>query len=214
MTMPFTTASSNQRIAFIQNRWLQLYIAIFSVCWIITYMHTTDRANWYTENAMTVFILSVLFFSYHKFKFSDMSYTLLFIFGLMHIYGAEYTYAENPLGYWLQDLLGWSRNHYDRMVHFCFGFLLAYPLRDYFMNHFHWPAWVCWVLPCEITLSFSGMYELIEWAVAGIFFPEQGVAYLGTQGDVWDAQKDMALAFSGAVIIMLSGYCIKRFSSK
>jgi putative membrane protein len=62
---------------------------------------------------------------------------------------------------------------------------------------------VCWVLPCEITLSFSAMYELIEWSVADIFFPEQGDAYLGSQGDIWDAQKDMGLAFFGSILIML-----------
>jgi putative membrane protein len=121
---------------------------------------------------------------------------------LLHIYGAEYTYAENPFGYWLKDALHLQRNHYDRIVHFSFGFMLAYPMRDYFKNWFGWPVWVCWVLPCEITLSFSGMYEVIEWAVADIFFPEEGVAYLGTQGDNWDAQKDMLLAFGGAVLSM------------
>jgi putative membrane protein len=208
--MKFTTASSTSRKDFKEHLLLKVYIIVFTLCWVMTYLNTPDRANWYTENAMTVLILAVLFFSYSKFKFSDLSYTLLFVFGLMHIYGAEYTYAENPLGYRLKELLDWDRNHYDRIVHFSFGFLLAYPLRDYFMNHFQWPVWVCWVLPCEITLSFSGMYELIEWAVAGIFFPEQGVAYLGTQGDVWDAQKDMGLAFSGAVLIMLAGYWLKR----
>lgn len=128
----------------------------------------------------------------------------------MHIYGAMYTYAENPFGYWLVDTLGLQRNPYDRIVHFSFGFMLAYPMRDYFTHWFKWPIWVCWVLPCEITLSFSGMYELIEWAVADIFFPAQGAAYLGSQGDIWDAQKDMGLAFSGSVIIMLVCYCIER----
>lgn len=210
--MILNTASSVTRKEFKHNLLLKVYMAVFAVCWVITYIYTSDRANWYTENAMTVLILALLFFSYRKFRFSDLSYTLLFVYGLMHIYGAEYTYAENPLGYWLKDLLGWSRNHYDRIVHFSFGFLLAYPMRDYFMNHFQWPVWVCWVLPCEITLSFSGMYELIEWAVADIFFPAQGVAYLGTQGDIWDAQKDMGLAFAGAVLIMSIGYAAKRFT--
>jgi putative membrane protein len=79
---------------------------------------------------------------------------------------------------------------------------LAYPMRDYFRRYFEWPVWVCWVLPCEITLSFSGMYELIEWAVAEIFFPAQGISYLGTQGDIWDAQKDMGLAFAGSISSM------------
>lgn len=125
------------------------------------------------------------------------------IYILLHIYGAEYTYAQNPFGYWLKDALHLQRNHYDRIVHCSFGLLLAYPMRDYFKNHFKWPNWVCWVLPCEITLSFSAMYELIEWLVADIFFPAEGDAYLGSQGDIWDAQRDMGIAFTGAVVAMI-----------
>ncbi len=149
-------------------------------------------------------------FGYRKFRFSDLSYTLMFVYILLHIYGAMYTYAENPFGYWLQDRMQGDRNHYDRIVHFSFGFLLAYPMRDYFKNHFGWPIWVCWVLPVEITLSFSGAYELIEWAVADVFFPAQGAAYLGSQGDVWDAQKDMGLAFTGAILSMVLASVIAR----
>ncbi len=128
----------------------------------------------------------------------------------MHVYGSKYTYAENPFGYWLKDTFDMERNNYDRIVHFSFGFLLAYPMHDYFKNWFQWPGWVCWVLPCEITISFSGLYEVIEWAVAEVLFPAQGVAYLGIQGDVWDPQKDMALAFSGAVISMIISYLIHK----
>jgi putative membrane protein len=70
------------------------------------------------------------------------------------------------------------------------------------------------VLPAEITMSFSGLYEIIEWLVADVFFPAEGVAYLGTQGDMWDAQKDMGLAFSGAILIMLLISTLKRFLKK
>jgi len=152
---------------------------------------------------MTVLCLILLAITYQKFKFSQLSYTLFFIYLLLHIYGAEYTYAENPFGYWLKDSLHLQRNHYDRIVHFSFGFLMAYPMREYFRNYFQWPDWVCWVLPVEITLSFSAEYELIEWLVAKVFFPSESTAYLGTQGDVWDAQKDMGIAFSGAIFSML-----------
>jgi putative membrane protein len=210
----FTTASAPIRKTFSENTLLKIYMIAFAICWVVTYINTPDLANWYTENAMTVFILLILTLTYRKFKFSDLSYTLLFVYGLMHIYGAEYTYAENPLGYWLKDLFNWDRNHYDRIVHFSFGLLLAYPLRDYFKNYFDWPIWVCWILPIEITISFSALYELIEWLVAAVFFTEQGVAYLGTQGDIWDAQKDMALATSGAAISMLGCYLLRKLFRK
>lgn len=192
------------------KRLLVAYLIVFFILWSYTLIGTTDFANWCIENILTVVFLGTLMLTYKKFQFTPVSYTFIFVYILMHIYGAMYTYAENPFGYWLVDTLGLQRNPYDRIVHFSFGFMLAYPMRDYFTHWFKWPIWVCWVLPCEITLSFSGMYELIEWAVADIFFPAQGAAYLGSQGDIWDAQKDMGLAFSGSVIIMLVCYCIER----
>jgi putative membrane protein len=83
-------------------------------------------------------------------------------------------------------------------------------LRDYFRNWFQWPVWVCFILPIEITMSFSGIYEIIEWLVAEVFFPAEGAAYLGTQGDVWDAQKDMALAFVGAIVSMFVTFVLVK----
>jgi putative membrane protein len=208
--MPFTTASSPTRTPFASNLLLKVYLLLFLLAWVFTFIGTTDRANWITENVLTAVFIAGLLWGHARFRFSDLSYTLMFVYILLHIYGAMYTYAENPLGYWLKELFHSDRNHYDRIVHFSFGFLLAYPMRDYFKNHFQWPVWVCWVLPVEITLSFSGAYELIEWAVADVFFPAQGHAYLGTQGDIWDAQKDMALAFSGAVLAMVGASILHR----
>lgn len=208
--MPYTTASSSSRVPFGDHALLKGFLLVFIAAWAWTFIGTTDRANWITENVLTIIFIGGLAVSHRRFKFSDLSYTLMFVYILLHIYGAMYTYAENPLGHWLANKLDWPRNHYDRIVHFSFGFLLAYPMRDYFSNHFKWPRWVCWVLPVEITLSFSGAYELIEWAVADVFFPAQGAAYLGSQGDVWDAQKDMGLAFTGALLIMLVASALKR----
>ena len=210
--MSFTTAADPERVPFARNPLLKAYLGVFLLFWLYTFIGTTDRANWFTENVLTALLLIGLATTQRRFRFSDLSYTLIFVYILLHIYGAMYTYAENPLGYWLQDQLGLERNHYDRIVHFSFGFLLAYPMHDHFRNWFKWPAWVCWVLPVEITMSFSAAYELIEWAVADVFFPAQGAAYLGSQGDIWDAQKDMGLAFSGAVLAMILFRLLSRRS--
>lgn len=161
---------------------------------------TTDWNNWFLENALVFLFLGFLFFAYRKNQFSDLSYLLITVYLCLHVYGAKYTYAENPFGYWLKDTMGWERNHYDRIVHFSFGFLLAYPWREMFIRWYKFPAWVGWSLPIELTLSISGLYELVEWAVADVFFKAQGAAYLGTQGDIWDAQKDMFLATLGAIL--------------
>jgi putative membrane protein len=193
---------------------LQICAVVFFAIWISTLTGTSNLTNWFTENTLVVIFLAGLSLTYKKFKFSDLSYVLITIYLCLHVYGAKYTYAENPFGYWLKDVLHLGRNHYDRIVHFSFGFMLAYPMRDYFKNHFGWPTWVCWVLPCEITLSFSGAYEIIEWAVADVFFPSEGIAYLGTQGDIWDAQKDMSLAWIGSILAMLVASGLKQFNNK
>lgn len=198
--MGFTNAISANRAPFKQNIWLKSFLGLFLLGWAYTFIDTTDYANWFLENALVFMFLGFLFTTYKKYQFSDLSSLLMFVYLCLHIYGAKHTYAENPFGYWLMDTFGTSRNHYDRIVHFSFGFLLAYPMRELFLTWLKFPKWVAWVLPIEITLSVSGLYELIEWAVADIFFTEQGTAYLGTQGDPWDAQKDMFLATLGAIL--------------
>jgi len=198
--MPFTLAISANRTPFKQNPWLWIFLTSFATIWISTLVGTNDLNNWLLENTLTVIFFLFLLFSYKKYQFSDLSYLLITVYLCLHVYGAKYTYAENPFGYWLKDYMGWERNHYDRIVHFSFGFLLAYPMRELFLKWVKYPTMVAWVLPIEITLSVSGFYELIEWAVADIFFPAQGDAYLGTQGDIWDAQKDIFLAFLGAIL--------------
>jgi putative membrane protein len=211
--MNFTTASSPIKTNFANNSILHICVVLFSVFWISTLVGTNNISNWIMENVLVIIFLSVLIISYKKFVFSDISYVFITIYLLLHIYGSKYTYAENPFGYWLKDYFHFTRNHYDRIVHCSFGLLLAYPMRDFFKNYMQFPAWVCWSLPIEITLSFSCLYELIEWAVADIFFPKQGDAYLGTQGDIWDAQKDMFLAFVGALFSIILVYFIKKIKS-
>jgi putative membrane protein len=116
--------------------------------------------------------------------------------------GAHYTYSEVPAGFWVQDAFGLARNHYDRLIHFLFGLLLAYPVREVLLRAAGVrPAWSYW-LTVMCVLGFSGFYEALEGLVAMIVSPELGSAYVGTQGDEWDAQKDTALAFIGAVIAM------------
>lgn len=198
--MNFTIAISKGRIPFRKNSWLLSFTAAFIFVWLNSFIGTTDMANWVLENALSFVFLIFLIVTYKKHQFSDLSYLLICVYLCLHVYGSKHTYAENPLGYWLQDLFHWSRNHYDRIVHFSFGFLLAYPMREMFLKWLKYPRWVAWLLPIEITLSISAFYELIEWAVADLFFKAQGAAYLGTQGDVWDAQKDIFLAFCGAII--------------
>lgn len=198
--MAFTIAISKNRTPLKNNIRVQIFVVFFLVNWINSYIGNTDTANWFLENTLVFIFLLFLVFTYKKYKFSDLSYLLVCVYLCLHVYGSKYTYAENPFGYWLKDELNLSRNHYDRIVHFSFGFLLAYPMREMFLKWLKFPTWVAWTLPIEITLSISAFYELIEWAVADVFFKAQGDAYLGTQGDIWDAQKDIFLAFIGSIL--------------
>ena len=198
--MAFSIAISTHRTPFRSNYWMIAFILVFFAIWISTFVGTSDMANWMLENLLVFIFIGFLLVTYKRHQFSDLTYLLICVYLCLHVYGSKYTYAENPLGYWLQDQLNWNRNHYDRIVHFGFGFLLAYPMREMFLSWLRFPRWVSWLLPIEITLSISAFYELIEWGVADVFFPAQGVAYLGTQGDIWDAQKDVFLAFLGAIL--------------
>jgi len=208
--MNFSIAISDYRVPFSKNPLLITMTALFFLLWISTFTGTTNMSNWLLENALVFLAICVFFLTYRWMKFSDLTYLLLFIYLCLHVYGAKYTYSENPFGFWLMETFGFERNHYDRIVHFSFGFLLAYPMRELFLVGLKYPPWVAWLLPIEITMSISALYELIEWGVADLFFPEQGIAYLGTQGDIWDAQKDIMLAFSGAILATSMVSLIKK----
>lgn len=208
--MNFTLAISKNRVPFRKNKWLWGFIIVFSVVWSNSFIETTDLANWLLENFLVILFLFFLIVSFKKFQLSDLSYLLICLYLCLHVYGSKYTYAENPFGFWIQDIFDLSRNHYDRIVHFSFGFLLTYPMREVFLKWLWYPKWVAWLLPIEITLSISAFYELIEWFVADVFFKAQGDSYLGTQGDIWDAQKDIFLAFLGAILATTIVSSIKK----
>src|SRR5689334_1755034 len=208
--MKFTLAISADRNAIRSNPWLWLFSGTFLVIWVNTFIGSTNLSNWFLENTLTFLFLIFLVITFKKYQFSDLSYLLMCVYLCLHVYGAKYTYADNPFGYWLKDTFHLARNHYDRIVHFSFGFLLAYPMRELFLRWLKYPPLVAWILPIEITLSISAFYELIEWAVADVFYPAGGPAYLGMQGDVWDTQKDIFLAFLGAIIATTIVSIIKK----
>jgi putative membrane protein len=122
---------------------------------------------------------------------------------LLHVVGSHYTYSEVPFGITLQHWFGSERNMYDRLVHFSFGLLLVYPLREIFMRVAKARGVWAYGFPLMLVLAFSATYEIIEWLVAARVDPAAGLAFLGAQGDVWDAQKDMVLAVIGAAITLL-----------
>jgi putative membrane protein len=190
------------RTGFADNPALQAMLAWLVALWLWMAIEPFNRFDWLLENLLVFIYGALLVATYRLFAFSTLSYGLFTLFMSMHLVGAHYTYSEVPLGFWLQDWLDLSRNHYDRIVHFSFGLLIAYPFRELLIRavgvHRSWS----YLMVMLTVLGFSGFYEALEGVVAMIVSPELGTAYLGTQGDEWDAQKDTALAFGGSMLAM------------
>lgn len=177
-----------------------------------------DRADWALENALALAAVVALAASHRRFRLSNLSYALVFAMLVLHEVGAHYTYSLVPYDAWWRALfgasldaaLGFERNHYDRLVHFAYGFLIAYPMRELFVRIADVKGFWGYFLPLDMVMSTSMLYELVEWAAAELFGGELGAAYLGTQGDVWDAQKDMALASLGALLSLAIAATVHR----
>jgi len=173
------------------------------VVWIWAAIKPLYPRDWLLENMLVFAGVPLIIVSAVYFRLSKLSYTLITLFMVMHVIGSHYTYAEVPFGYTLQRWFGSSRNMYDRLVHFCFGFLLAYSVREVFLRLAKVKGFWGYFLPIDLTLALSATYEIIEWVVAARVDPKAGIAYLGTQGDVWDTQKDMLMAGIGALLAMV-----------
>ena len=189
----------------IGKHFLPIAVACYVAFWIALAIHPLDRGDWLLENLLIFISVTVLALTYRKFRFSNFSYALILIFLAFHTTGAHYTYAKVPAGFWLQSWLHLNRNHYDRVIHFSFGFLLLYPMRELLVRsaaHAR-KQWATWLAVAALA-ALSSFFEIIEAVIAQIVAPDLGAAYLGTQGDIWDAQKDMAAAFVGALIAALA----------
>lgn len=180
-----------------------LLSVIFLIVWIWSAIRPSDWHDWLLENYLVFGFLPVILLTIRYFRLSRISYGLITAFMCMHVIGSHYTYAKVPFGDTLQHWLGADRNMYDRLVHFSFGLLLAYPIREMFIRVSKVKGFWGYYLPLDVTLSFSAVYEIIEWLAAANVDPEAGLAFLGSQGDIWDAQKDMTCAGVGALLSML-----------
>ncbi|WP_242927969.1 DUF2238 domain-containing protein [Pontibacter vulgaris] len=211
-----TLAKPEARVPFLHQPLHVIYTVAFFAFWVYTGITTTDLINWLLENTLTLSLIIFVVAFYNIFRFSDTSYTLILLFLLLHVYGSQYQYAGNPFGEWLKLSYGLGRNQYDRFVHFGFGLLLAYPMHEVLARGFRLSRFLALLMPLEIILSMSALYELLEWVVADMFFNEDkhALAYLGTQGDVWDAQKDVALAFLGAFLAIATTSAILKLSRR
>jgi putative membrane protein len=176
-------------------------LTIFAVVWSALAIRPSDRADWALENLPVVVGVPIAVLGYSTRPLSDRAYVQAAIFLLLHSVGAHYTYSRVPAGEWMRSAFGFARNHYDRVVHFAFGLLMLCPVREVGFRRGREPGPVALAYFSVAGVAlWSLLYEVVEWLVASVVDPAAGTAYLGTQGDPWDAEKDMGLALAGAVI--------------
>lgn len=176
----------------------QFLLGLYTAEFILLGINPYSRAVWVAENIPIVLIVLFLTATYRRFRFSDASYLLMSVLVFLHTIGGYYTFERVPFGF-VTDQFGFARNHYDRIAHFSVGFY-AYPIAEY-LHRKGLTASRGLMAFTGITAIFTvaAVYEIIEWLYAASADPAAGIAFLGSQGDVWDAQKDMLADGLGAV---------------
>lgn len=187
---------------FSRNRFTQGLVVLYGVVFAIAGISPSDRSDWLLENLVVFAFAAGLVATHRRFVLSNFSSLLVFLFLSLHALGAHYTYSLAPPGFWIQEAFGLTRNHYDRVVHLAFGLLLGYPLREIARRRLHLRGAWSYAGPVIAVLALSSSYELLESWAARIVDPDLGTAFMGTQGDEWDTQKDMSLALGGALAAM------------
>jgi putative membrane protein len=193
-------------------RYPLVLLSIYAAIWFALAIEPVYRHDWMLENMLVLVAVPVLVLTGRRLRFSNFTYTCLFGFFVFHSIGSHYTYSLVPYDAWFESvtgssldvLLGFERNHFDRFVHFLYGLLIAPAAVEIFAHYGRYPASWAVLFPTLFMFAHAGIYETIEWAAALVFGGDLGQAYLGTQGDIWDGQKDMALAFAGTVIMMVA----------
>lgn len=193
-----------------RGRYAAILAVLLSFVTLRSFIGARVPSTWLLENAPVLIGMIILGTTYRPMPLSRISYTLIFLFLCLHETGAHWTYARVPYDDWWRTLvgatlnsqLGLTRNHFDRLVHFSYGFLMAYPIREVFLRVASVRGFWGYFLPLDFTLSTSAFYEVLEWATAAVVGSNASNDYLGSQGDIWDSQKDMTLASLGALLAM------------
>ena len=189
--------------AKIQNKEPLVLFGVAGVLLVVSGIGPVDRLTWMLEVAPVAVAVPFLVATRQRWPLTPLVYRLLFLHACILMLGGHYTYAQVPVGYWVQDWLDLSRNHYDRLGHIAQGFIPAILMREILWraSPLRGSRWLPFLVVC-FCLAFSAVYEFIEWWSA-LIIGESADAFLATQGDVWDTQWDMFLAMSGAIVSLL-----------
>jgi putative membrane protein len=184
------------------QRFPHLLLVFYLILFTLLAIHPYDRAVWFAENLPIMLIVAALVFSKRWFTFSNTAYLMMVCLIVLHTIGGHFTFERVPFG-WVTDFFGFSRNHYDRMAHFTVGFY-AYPLAELLLRkRLLTSRFVLIMFPICFILAVAGVYEIFEWLYAVSADPTAGAAVLGSQGDVWDAQKDILADGLGAIAAIM-----------
>jgi putative membrane protein len=193
-----TSNQNNRQTWTVPLALLGLYAVVFTVCAIAPY----DRDVWWAENAPVWIVVGALAWLSRLHRFSNTSYVLMSVFIILHTIGGHYTFERVPFD-WVTNLFGFERNHYDRLAHFSVGFY-AYPIAEVLMTRrLVRTRWIVSLFPVFAIVTVAGVYEIFEWQFALTANPTAGGAVLGSQGDIWDAQKDILADTLGAFLVMI-----------
>jgi putative membrane protein len=175
-----------------------------ALVFIWSYVDFFDFWGWFLEALLVVIGIGILILVYGKFRFTNLVYVLIWLHAIILLIGAHYTYSRVPVFNWIRDTFELSRNHYDRLGHFVQGFVPALITREVLLREspLERGRWLFAIVIC-FCLAMSAVYELFEWLLA-LVSKDVGEIFLATQGDVWDAQKDMALCLAGAIVSLLT----------
>jgi putative membrane protein len=185
-----------------------LLLGLVGLALLVSVIAPYDRATWWMEVAPVLIVAPVLLATHRRFPLTSLLQVLIAAHALVLIVGGAWTYARVPFGFWLQDVLALERNPYDRIGHFMQGCVPAIAAREILLRQrvVRGRGWLFFLVSC-VCLAISAVYELVEWRAA-VMLGQGADAFLGTQGDPWDTQSDMAMALVGAVSgqILLGGW--------
>jgi putative membrane protein len=195
---PHTSWATPERSLTYPNILLAIYAGLFIIC----AMNPIDRTTWWVENITVLLVIALIALASRSYVFSKTAYSLMIIFLFLHTVGGHYTFEKVPFQ-WFDQIFGFQRNQYDRVAHVTVGFY-AYAICEFLdAKRLTRSAWITALFGIFAIGTVAMTYEIVEWIYASLSDPAAGAAYLGSQGDIWDAQKDMLSDISGAILAVL-----------
>jgi putative membrane protein len=203
-TVIFLGPPEDRRHDMASKRFHLILVFIVVVFWVWSGINLHDtRLTWVLETLPFMIALPVMLLTYRRFPLTNITYTLVAIHAMILMLGGHYSYAKVPLGFWMEDWFGWTRNNYDKIGHFMQGFGPAIYTREIVArtSPLRGGKWLG-VISVAIPLAFSALYEIFEW-LASLSNPTDTEAFLGTQGYIWDTQSDMFWCLTGSIVALI-----------